>query len=318
MEFDHDHGRDSPELSPAGTASDAAMAYAERGWQVLPLWWPGPAGACSCGRPDCDSIGKHPIQRLVLHGLHDATSQLSTVARWWQSVPNANVGIRTGAESSLVVLDVDGPPGRSALRALVAAHGLFEARWVRTGSGGWHAYFAHPGATVPNSAGRVGDHLDVRGEGGYVVAPPSRHRCGRCYRWVVPPEGSAPPSGVQLPPIPDWLLEQALTSPHSSRISEVRLPTGAADAYAAAALQREAREVAAAPPGQRNHRLNRAAFRLGQLIGAGLLDEATVAAVLIDAGLAAGPGERKIRSTVERGICAGKRHPRQVLLCRSV
>jgi bifunctional DNA primase/polymerase-like protein len=126
------------------------------------------------------------------HGVHDASDQLDTVARWWQLVPHANVGIRTGSESRLVVLDVDGPPGRQALRALVAAHGLFQASWARTGSGGWHAYFAHPGGTVPSSAGRLGSASNVRGEGGYVVAPPSRHWTGRRYRWIVLPDGSAP------------------------------------------------------------------------------------------------------------------------------
>jgi Bifunctional DNA primase/polymerase, N-terminal len=76
------------------TLRRAALAYARRGWRVLPLWWPAPSGECACGRPDCDSTGKHPIRRLVPHGLHDATSQLDAVAGWWRSVPYANVGIR--------------------------------------------------------------------------------------------------------------------------------------------------------------------------------------------------------------------------------
>jgi Bifunctional DNA primase/polymerase, N-terminal len=311
---DHELGLDQPEPSQPATVSLAARAYAERGWQVLPLWWPDPGGACACGRPDCDAVAKHPVHRLVPRGLRDATSHLDTVARWWRSVPNANVGIRTGAESDLVVLDVDGPAGRQALRALVAAHGLFEARWARTGGGGWHAYFAHPRATVSNSAGRVGGRLDVRGEGGYVVAPPSRHWSGRLYRWTALPDEPAPPDG-QLPALPGWLLELAMpSSPTNGSPAEVTLRTGDANAYAAAAVEREVHEVAHAPHGQRNHRLNRAAFRLGQLVGAGLLDQTTVTAALVDAGLAAGPGERKIRSTIERGITAGKRHPRHVAL----
>jgi Bifunctional DNA primase/polymerase, N-terminal len=317
MDFDHDLGSGASKTSTRSTCSRFALTYAERGWRVLPLWWPRPGGACACGRPDCDSAGKHPIHRLVPRGLHDATSQLDTVARWWRSAPNANVGIRTGLESGLVVLDVDGPPGRQALRALVAAHGLFQTRWARTGGGGWHGYFAHPGATVPSSAGRVGDRLDVRGEGGYVVAPPSRHWTGRSYRWIVLPDDSADTEGARLPALPGWLLQLALHSPsRASRPSEVRLLTGDADAYAVAAVEREADKVAHAPAGQRNHRLNRAAFRLGQLIAAGLLDERTATTALVDAGLAAGPGERKIRSTVQRGIRAGKRHPRHVLPLR--
>jgi hypothetical protein len=231
-------------------------------------------------------------------------------------MPNANVGIRTGVESDLVVLDVDGPPGRRALRALLATHGRFEARWARTGGGGLHAYFAHPGGAVPSSAGRLGDQLDVRGEGGYVVAPPSRHWSGRPYRWIVQPDDAT--AGGGLTALPGWLLELALpaSSHGGTQPSQVSLRTDRAHAYVAAAVEQEAHEVAHAPAGQRNHRLNCAAFRLGQLVGAGLLDETTAATALVDAGLAAGPGERKIRSTVQRGIKAGKRHPRQVVLLR--
>jgi hypothetical protein len=313
---DQDLAQGSPDLSAAATPQ-AALAYAQRGWQVLPLWWPGPAGQCACGRPDCDSVGKHPVHRLVPRGLLDASSHPATVATWWRRLPQANVGIRTGAESALVVLDVDGAAGRASLRDLVASHALFQACWARTGGGGWHAYFAHPGGTVPSSAGRLGARLDVRGEGGYVVAPPSRHWSGRRYRWIFQPDGSAPPTASPLPPLPSWLLELALPSPPSgSRPSSLCLRTGDATAYAQAALSSETDDVEHALPGRRNDTLNRAAFRVGQLVGAGLLDEGMATTALVDAGLAAGPGERKIRSTVERGIRAGKRHPRRVLLYR--
>jgi len=294
--------------APEGAAlRQAVLAYARRGWQVLPLWWPGPTGGCSCGLPDCDSTGKHPLQRLVPRGLHDATSRVDAVVEWWRSVPYANVGIRTGIESGLVVVDVDGQAGRLALRALVASNALFRARWARTGSGGWHAYFAYPGTHVPNSAGSMGEGLDVRGDGGYVVAPPSLHARRRRYRWV----GLGDAAG-ELPALPGWLLELAVP-PVGPEPPQVRLRTNDAGAYASAALEREARAVAQAPTGQRNHRLNRAAFKLGQLVGAGLLGEATAAAALVAAGLAAGPGEQKIRSTVRRGLQAGIREPRRVV-----
>ena len=160
-----------------------ARAYALRGWFVLPLWWPISTGECACGLPDCDSPGKHPIRRLVPHGLHHASHRPEQVEEWWRLCPHANVGVRTGAASGILVLDVDGEAGRLALRGLVAHHGLFDTRWARTGSG-WHAYFAHPGGTVPNSAGRLGAGLDIRADGGYVVAPPSLHASGSRYRWI--------------------------------------------------------------------------------------------------------------------------------------
>jgi hypothetical protein len=290
----------------------AALAYAGRGWRVLPIWWPAPSGACACGRPDCESVGKHPVHPLAPHGLHDATCRVETVGDWWRSVPRANVGIRTGAESGLAVVDVDGLAGRIALEALVAAHEPLQARWARTGSGGWHAYLAHPGGIVPSSAGRLGDGLDVRGEGGYVVAPPSLHRSGRRYRWVEDELVAA--ARAALPVMPGWLLELATASyPTDCAPPSVTLRTEDAFAYAAAAVEREAGDVASAPRGQRNHRLNRAAFKLGQLVGAGLLEESAAAEALVAAGLAAGPGERKIRSTVRRGLLAGRRHPRRVV-----
>lgn len=285
----------------------AAITYAERGWLVLPLWWPAPAGRCACALPDCESAGKHPIAHLVRHGLYGASARLDNVATWWRWSRRANVGIRTGPESGLVVLDVDGASGARALRALVADHAPFQTAWVRTG-GGWHAYFAHPGGTLPSSAGHVAKGLDVRADGSYVVAPPSRHANGRTYRWVV-----LPPRAGDLPPIPAWLLQLAVPATRPwAEPSALRLLTGDAAAYAAAAVASETQDVVDAPPGQRNHRLNLAAFRLGQLVGAGLLDEAFAAIALVDAGLAAGPGERKIRSTVRGGLQAGKRHPRRV------
>jgi Bifunctional DNA primase/polymerase, N-terminal len=284
----------------------AALTYVQRGWRVLPLWWPAATGCCACGAPDCASIGKHPIPHLVPHGLHDAVTDPATVESWWCAVPNANVGVRTGGESRLVVLDVDGLAGARALRSLVA-HRPIEAAWVQTGDG-WHAYFAHPGPAVRSSAGQIGDGLDVRADSSYVVAPPSRHRSGRAYRWIVLPDHVA-----ELAPMPAWLLQLAVPAQTAVGRSDVSLRTGDAHAYVVAAVASEARKVAQAPRGQRNHRLNLAAFRLGQLVGAGLLEEATATAALVDAGMAAGPGERKIRSTVRRGLQAGRRHPRRML-----
>ena len=170
----------TPTAARSGLHIDAllggAQGYAERGWPVLPLWWPLPGGACACGRPDCSKPGKHPLTR---HGLHDATADPGMIRRWWAHWPQANVGIRTGASSGLLVVDVDGQAGMASLRALRREHGPFPAAWVRTGSEGWHAYLRQPdGQRVPNSVGRLGPGLDVRADGGSIVAPPSHHASG--------------------------------------------------------------------------------------------------------------------------------------------
>ncbi len=285
---------------------EQAATYAARGWQVFPVWSPAGAGRCGCGDLECADIGKHPIARLAPHGFHDATSSAAAVAGWWRARPDANVGVRTGTESGLAVLDVDGEDGAKSLRELVAQHGRFDAMWARTGSG-WHAYMAHPDVEVRNSTARIGPGLDVRGDGGYVVAPPSLHASGARYRWI----NVADAANRQLSPMPDWLVELARPAPQPA-VQPVQLRSGIELSYAAAAIEREALDVAQAPPGRRNEQLNRAAFKLGQLVGAGLVGEATVTEALVVAGLSAGPGERKIRSTVRSGVHAGMRHPREV------
>ncbi len=111
--------------------------------------------------------------------------------------PNANVAIATGAISGLVVIDIDGPDGEASLATLPP---MPETRIVQTGRGR-HLYFAHPGGAVPNSAGKLGKGIDVRGDSGYVVAPPSRHLI-RPYEVIrggelaVEPEASAKPGGL--------------------------------------------------------------------------------------------------------------------------
>ena len=179
------------------TNADHVLAYVERGWRVLPLWKPSPAG-CTCPRGvDCERPGKHPRTR---NGVHDATTDRARILRWrWEG---ANVGIATGAESGLVVLDIDPRSGgdETIARLQDRLGVLPESPAVITGGGGRHLYFAFPaGADI--GCPMLGPGLDVRGQGGYVVAPPSIHPSGRCYQWQRPPDAG-------LPPLPkDWIAE---------------------------------------------------------------------------------------------------------------
>ncbi|HET7486660.1 MAG TPA: bifunctional DNA primase/polymerase [Acidimicrobiales bacterium] len=277
----------------------AALDYARRGWRVFPCHAPGRGGPCTCGARDCASPAKHPRTR---HGLHDASTDPTQVAAWWRRWPAGNVGIRTG--DGVVVLDVDPAHGGArSLADLEAAHGRLPATAVvRTGGAGLHLYFA---CTEPlrNSAGALGPGLDVRGEGGYIIAPPSWHTSGAPYRWS---------ARGPLAPLPDWVLG-ALVRPEPERrqLDPASLRVGpGTGAWAAAALDGEARRVAAAAVGQRNHTLNRSAFVLGQLVGAGHLDAGEVTAVLHQAAGAAGLGEREAAATVASGLAAGERLPR--------
>lgn len=181
---------------------EAALSYVARGWHVIPIHWSDPSrpGGCSCGKLECSSPGKHPVAQLVPQGLKNATLNPQVVRDWWGGpYRKANVGIVTGEASGLVVLDVDPKNGGTgSLENLLREHGDFRGTLTqRTGSGGLHFLFRHPGFPVRNSAGAVGTGLDVRGDGGYIVAAPSNHASGGTYAWV---EETA-----ALLPMPHWL-----------------------------------------------------------------------------------------------------------------
>lgn len=189
-----------------------ALDYARRGWLVIPLHWPrisaGKLVGCSCcTRSECGSVGKHP---LTENGLKDATIVADAIRRWWEKWPLANVGIVTGAASGIVVLDEDPKNGGDAsYDRLRDEHGETVTTEADTGGGGVHRIYAHPGKTVRNSAGRVGKGLDVRGDGGYIVAPPSQHASGFRYAW----RENRHPDDTPPAPMPDWLLRLAVDRP---------------------------------------------------------------------------------------------------------
>lgn len=204
----------------------AALDYAARGWLVIPLHTPTPDG-CSCGKADCPpkSHGKHP---RTAHGLKDASRDPATIREWWTHWPDANIGIVTGPESGILVLDVDGKQGEESLIQFErrGSH-LPDTYTIRTGGGGQHIYFLWPeGANVRNSQSKIASELDIRGQGGYVVAPPSLHASGARYEIN---ESAIPPA-----PCPEWLL------------SLIREPQGAQNGQSA----RKAGTVTGAPIGK--------------------------------------------------------------------
>ena len=287
------------------TVAVAAVVYARRGWPVFPCHSPlGSRTACTCGMPDCASPGKHP---RVRNGLHAATTDEPQVRRWWDRWPRANVGIRTGEQSGLVVVDVDpAHGGAESLDRLVSAHGRFfdDTRTVRTGGGGWHFYFKHPGGLVRNDTGRrLGLGIDVRGDGGYVLAPPSLHSSGKRYELGEPRR--------EVAALPEWLVDRLTREPSHPRFPSTDPMTGPhSERWAGAAFTGEMDRLRAAQEGTRNDTLNRIAFRLGQIVAAGALDEQRVRSALVQGAQAIGLGEREAVTTVESGMQAGERHPR--------
>lgn len=170
------------------TTLDYALNYArEWGWAVFPCHTV-ESGACTCGNASCASPGKHPVASLVPHGVLNASKDETRIKAWFGALgmPNANIGIATGTISGLVVVDVDEAKGAQLNELLtdVDPDALESTPFVRTG-GGLHFYYKLPdGQIIKNSASRLGKFIDVRGEGGYVVAPPSAHISGKSYEFL--------------------------------------------------------------------------------------------------------------------------------------
>lgn len=195
-------------MTPSITRLDQVLAYIARGWRVLPLHYPmldeDDELVCSCRSQDCTSVGKHPLSRLVEHGLKDATVAEALIREWYEAEPDCGWAIATGRESGLVGLDVDPRAGGDeSLRDLEARYGpLPRTPIVLTGGGGNHYYFRHPGGHISNSSGKLGPGLDLKADGGYLVCPPSVHQMKRAYRWDV----AARFDEVDLADPPDWLI----------------------------------------------------------------------------------------------------------------
>jgi hypothetical protein len=269
---------------------DAALAYARHGIPVLPVHTPAVGGGCSCGRPACDRPGKHPRLR---HGLSDASTDPRRIEMWWAHWPEANVGLRTGVVMD--VADVDSAAGGHALRHLLGG-AMPAGPEVRTGGGGRHFWF------IPLGYGnrvRLLPGVDWRGAAGYVVAPPSTHARGAPYSWVRGPSADLPEAPAAL--------RDLVAGPVADGRARTRIERPGR--YAAVALDAAAARVADAPAGSRNDTLNRAAFALGRLVGAGLLDEWTVARELSAAARRAGLGRVEVARTLRSGLTAGRRRP---------
>jgi len=182
----------------------AALSYARRGWHVFPLYEPR-AGQCTCPRgASCPSPGKHP---RVSGGLKDATTDESVIIAWWQRWPTANVGVRTGAVSGINVVDVDiRHLGDETIADLEKASGSLPLTVEAFTGNGSHQYYRYDEKWRTGS-NILGQGLDVRSDGAYVVAPPSLHESGREYCWNV----DAHPDDVTPASAPAWM--RALARP---------------------------------------------------------------------------------------------------------
>ena len=256
---------------PPEPLAEAAIFYASCGLPVFPLHH-AKGDWCSCGEAlwgrhgDLvhSQVGKHPIPR---HGFQDATKNPVLVARWWSHFPTANIGVPTGTPIGLLVVDMDPKNGGDqTLCRLQADHPFPPTYTVRTPSGGLHFYFSTLGVDPPlrSSAGRLGLGIDTRGDGGYIVVPPSRTPNG-----LYSVEDAVMPS-----PIPSWMVAALqVTTPGKSKRSERTTGEDAGNGRALAVqhysppppvdIEGLVLQMLRAPQGQRNVTLNRLAFWIG-------------------------------------------------------
>lgn len=201
----------SSNLSYHDPVLNAAFQYAAAGKPVFPLWGIDDHGKCCCGDPQCKHPGKHPNGPLAPKGRNSASTNFDIIRRWLDQAPMSNIGMPTGLETGVAVLDVDaGHGGWESIDALERQYGdLPPTHAVQSGGGGLHLYFAGPtGYVIKTSTSQIGAGLDIRAHGGSIVLPPSLHASGRRYEWAeVTKDGKGP--GESFTPMPGWLIALA-------------------------------------------------------------------------------------------------------------
>ncbi|NOZ19568.1 MAG: bifunctional DNA primase/polymerase, partial [Planctomycetes bacterium] len=194
------------------TLLDIALEYAQLGWQVFP----------------CHPTGHQP---LVKRGFYAATTDPDMLKSWWTRWRDAAIGLRTGKQSGLFAMDIDPRNGGDvSLEYLESEHGAMpDTVESQTGGGGRHLLFTWPGRPVPCSVGRIGSGIDVKGDGGYIILPPSDHESGRQYCWLV----GQGPGECEIAEAPAWLLEMidgtapcSPTSPDTVAVEGEDIPEG--------------------------------------------------------------------------------------------
>jgi bifunctional DNA primase/polymerase-like protein len=253
----------------------AALGYLERGWAVLPV----------------APRGKVPLTR---HGLKDATTDRDQVERWWARRPDANIGVATGPPSGLLVVDLDGHEGLGSWARLEARYGVTLTLEASTGGGGVHLLYGYPAdVDLGNSAGRLGEGIDTRARGGYVLVAPSVHPSGRRYAWSG--SGETP-----IAPAPPWLVD-LLRPPPPRPVPVSRREWQPGDDQRQLARFNGLLDVMArARPRQRNNQLYWCACRLRELLVEGAPREWVE--LLVDAGVATGLSQAEVRKTITSGL----------------
>jgi Bifunctional DNA primase/polymerase, N-terminal/YspA, cpYpsA-related SLOG family len=282
--------------APAGlTFEAAARQYIGCGWPVFVLGRSKrPVANCPACRQAGPDHDKARCACLTCHGFYAATLDPGRLAAMLRRIPGGLLAIRTGLISGLCVVDIDPRNGGQLNQALMTPTAT-----VATGGGGWHLYYRHPGGpTVPALPGVAG--VDIKGDGGYVAAPPSIHPgTRRRYRWTGGRGVAEMPPALRaaLTPAPPVAPAMAVHGP-------VR-PRGAGGISSPPALLAALlRAVEKAPEGRRRAALYGAARGVARMVTAGALSEPAARAALTAAGTAASQSPREIRAAIDGAFTA--------------
>ena len=203
-------------------ARNKALGFAKRGFPVIPVWGV-EGGTCDCGRPACESPGKHPIGVLVPHGLRDATTDTDIISEWFDEHPNANYGVST---DQLPTIDIDPRNGGDEAWKKLLRGGYEPHTWtVRTGGLGKHIICG--GHTQPIPSCKLARGVDLKGVGGYVVGAGSMHASGRRYYFYA----DCLPKDTPLAPLPMWILHIAAKDNNKGPMSPADLDRLVEDAF---------------------------------------------------------------------------------------
>jgi hypothetical protein len=297
---------------------EKAIFYAQKyGWHIFP----------------CAPLSKNPAipKEEGGRGLHDATIDIAQIDAWWNAKLDANIGLNCGA-SGLIALDFD------VAKETYAGHELFDHLMAEfptvtqeTQSGGYHLLYRQPdGVKLGNSRGAFPTGVDCRGHGGYIVLAPSilkpelqgldikddakrmakqkLYRTGHGYRWMT----GRSPNDCKIAALPEFVLAILQAKPATATTPATVQVNGVGSKYAEAALNGELNKLLRTGEGSRNDQLNKSGFVLGQLVGAGVLDETTVRNGLESAAMAVGLGERETLATIRSGVGDGMARPRAI------
>ncbi|UXN70920.1 bifunctional DNA primase/polymerase [Devosia neptuniae] len=298
------------------TPLDLALDYIGGQWPVFPCR----NADEETGRYD-PKTGEFEVLKakspLVSNGFRGATLSERVARELWKRYPQAMVGIPTGIKTGVWVLDVDKKTlddgsvidGFEWLDAMQEEHGaLPETSIVTTPRGGKHYYWRY--ADGVKNRGDIGRGVDVRGEGGFVIAAGSVMADGRAY--------SDDDPAAPIVEAPQWLLDLVMPPEREDfgPSSEYTYRPGAHEPYVNAAVEAEMNKLANTGQGGRGYQLNASAFSLGQLVGAGALSRGDAEAELFRAaqanGVLAADGEPETRRKIKRGLDSGEKEPRRI------